>query len=88
MSWPSEFNREQVRAAIEEVIGAGLSIDDSLPDTLIANAGELGLTPVQLRLWIYDQPKIEWRATALRDWALRLGFIEVPAAPSEEHKCP
>src|SRR4051812_24364277 len=52
--------RAAVRGAIEEASGQALSVDDPLPDTLIAAAQAIGIRPRQLRLWIYDEPKPEW----------------------------
>ena len=70
------FDRERVRGWIEEAMNIGLGLNDSSADTLIAQAEELGLTPDQLRLWIYDQPKLNWEAGALASWARREGLYD------------
>jgi hypothetical protein len=86
MPWPNTWDRETVRGEIEEAAGHGLSVDDPLPDTLIAAAQEIGLQPAELRVWIFDgAPKLrsEWNAQNLRTWARRYGIgndpEEVPA---------
>lgn len=71
MAWPIEWDRANVLGAIEEAGGVSLAVDDSLPDTLIAKAQELGLKPVDLKLWIYDSPKFRWTVDALERWAQR-----------------
>lgn len=75
MSWLNTWDRNTVHAAIEEATGRALSVDDSLADTLIATAQALGIEPVNLQSWIYDQPKTEWTGQALTRWARRNGFI-------------
>jgi hypothetical protein len=73
---PKAFDREQIRNWIEDVTQEGLSVDDSFPDTLIACAQALGLTPVALKLWVYDQPKTcGFDARSLGIWAKRMGFL-------------
>jgi hypothetical protein len=75
-AWPKAFDRAEVRYWIEDVIQTGLSVEDSFPDTLIATAQSLGLTPITLKLWIYDQPKTGgWNIQALGVWARRMGFL-------------
>jgi hypothetical protein len=73
-SWPTTFDREQIRGWIEESIHEGLSVDDALPDTLAATAEALGVLPAELRIWIFDHPAHEWSGAALASWARRLGF--------------
>ena len=51
---PAVFDRTQIRAWIEEATGEGLSVEDSLPDTLAATAEALGLQPAELKLWCYE----------------------------------
>jgi predicted Zn-dependent protease len=82
------FDREQIRAWIEESTGAGLSVDDALPDTLAATAEALGLEPAELKLWIFDhrlvsadgevvgssRPASEWTTAALVRWARHFGL--------------
>lgn len=63
------FDRDKVRGWIEEAFDVALSLSDSSPDTLIAQAQAAGLEPAHLRLWIYDQPKIDWSPGALAAWA-------------------
>jgi hypothetical protein len=75
----ANWNREQVRAQIEEATGEALSVDDSQPDTYIATAQELGMQPCDLMLWIYESPKV-WNAASLTAWANRYGFTR-GAAP-------
>jgi len=95
MPWPITWDRATVRGAIEEAGGAAMSVDDSLPDTLIAVAQALGLEPVTLQTWIYDQPKPEWSGAALARWARVNGFIPgtelsaaIPPAIPEEPDTP
>jgi hypothetical protein len=77
--WWNEFNRQAILAAIEEAAGTPLASSDTLPDTLIATAQALGLTPVDLRLWIYDEPKrADWSAGSLTAWARRF-HLTTPA---------
>jgi uncharacterized protein YgfB (UPF0149 family) len=67
--WWNDFDRQAVLAAIEEAAGTPLAATDPLPDMLIAQAQALGITPIDLRLWIYDEPKREdWSASALAKW--------------------
>ena len=93
MPWPQTFSRETVRGDIEEATAHGLSVEDSLPDSLIACAERLGLQPVELRLWIYDEPKRgDWSTAALAAWAMRHGVAndqpeDIPA-PNEEEPLP
>ena len=72
------FDRERVRGWIEEALEITFGINDTSADTLIAQSEELGLTPEQLRLWIYDQPKLKpnWEPGALAAWAQRQGFSD------------
>jgi hypothetical protein len=74
MTW-QEANRERVRGWIEDSLNVSLGLNDSSPDTLIAQAQALGLTPEQLRLWTYEQPKIDWSPGALETWARHMGFV-------------
>jgi hypothetical protein len=70
------FDRERVRGWIEEALDVSLGLNDSSADTLIAQAQELGLSPDQLRLWIYDQPKLNWTPGALAEWARHVGLSD------------
>jgi len=72
MAWPTDWDRGNVLGAIEEASGVALSAEDSLPDTLIAKAQELGLKPVDLKLWIYDSPDHDWSPNTLEGWARRM----------------
>jgi hypothetical protein len=74
MPWPTSWDRCSVIGAIEEAAHISLSVDDPLPDTLIARAQELGLKPIDLKLWIYDDPKPAWTPDALAAWARRMGL--------------
>ena len=66
------WDRAAVLAAIEEATGEDLAVSDPLPDSLIAQAQALGLAPVELRLWIYDDPhREEWTMEALAVGARR-----------------
>jgi hypothetical protein len=81
MPWPHEWDRETVRGDIEEAAKHGLSVDDPLPETLIAAAQAIGLQPAELRIWIHDgAPKLpqEWTAQNLRTWARRYGIGNDP----------
>lgn len=80
MKWLASYDREAVRGSIEEATGEGLSVEDPLPDTLIAAAQSLGLTALDLRMWIHDRPKWSWSPKALAHWA-RLRGLADPAAP-------
>lgn len=67
-----DFTRENVTGAIEEATGVALSANDPLPDSLIANAQALGLSPDALRLYIYDEPaRDDWSMQAMAHWAAR-----------------
>lgn len=64
------WRRAQVLGAIEEAAGLALSPSDPLPDTLIATAQALGLSPADLQIWIYDEPRRQcWTIDALTRWA-------------------
>jgi hypothetical protein len=77
MPWPNTWDREQVRSELEEAAGAGLSVDDPLPDTLMATAQALALQPVDLRLWIHDSSaRKNWTAGALTRWARTNGLAQ------------
>jgi hypothetical protein len=80
---PPQFSRQTVRSEIEEATGQPLSMSDPLPDSLIAAAEASGLSPAELRLWIY-QPKAHWSAAALTSWAnaQRLSSYAIPC-----HEC-
>jgi hypothetical protein len=78
---PPAFDREKVRGWITDALNIAFGLSDSTPDTLVARAQELGLTPDQLRLWCYDFPKRDWTPGALEEWALRLGAGLKHAAP-------
>ncbi|HWE51365.1 MAG TPA: hypothetical protein VG273_16355 [Bryobacteraceae bacterium] len=77
--WPLNFDRAWVRGAIEEAAGVSLSVDDPMPDSLIARAQELKLDPTMLKIFIHDQPRIDWSQAALARWAIARGFIEAKA---------
>lgn len=65
-----DYSREDVTGAIEEATGAALSANDPLPDSLIANAQTLGLSPGALRLYIYDEPaRDDWSLNSMAHWA-------------------
>jgi hypothetical protein len=68
--WPQQYDRAWVRGAIEEASGQALSVDDPLPDSLIATAEALGMIPAELRVWIADV-RTDWSLDALRRWAAR-----------------
>jgi hypothetical protein len=74
MNW-NGFERGAVLGALEEASGGAMHVDDALPDTLIAAAEALGVLPIELRVWIYDQPKLAGFSPAqLASWARRMGF--------------
>lgn len=89
MAWPVEFDRSNVLGAIEEASGVSLSADDSLADTLIAKAQELGLHPVDLKIWIYDSASIlrGWNPESLEEWSRRLGLGSSPAPAEALPRC-
>jgi hypothetical protein len=71
-AWWRAWDRQAILAAIEEAAGAGLAPTDPLPDTLIASAQALGLAPVDLRMWIFDDPhRKDWTVESLTLWARR-----------------
>ena len=74
-AWWRVFDRGIVLAQIELVSGIALSASAALPDTLIACAQEVGVLPFELRLWMEDgdQPRTDWSAESLREWARRNG---------------
>jgi hypothetical protein len=72
------WDREQVRAQIEEATGEPLSVDDSQPDSYVATAQELGMRPHDLTLWIYEHPKV-WNTQSLIQWAKHYGFASKTA---------
>ena len=81
--WPAEpFDREQIRGWLEEATHEGVSVEDSFPDTLLATAEALGMSPIELKIWCYDTPKT-WTAEALAEWARRLGFNRTEIAALE-----
>lgn len=82
MSWPTDWDRGSVLGAIEEASGAALSADDAIADTLIAAAQQLGLKPVDLKLWIYDSPEHGWTPANLEKWA-RMAHLTAPLAACE-----
>ena len=68
--WWTRFDRIDVIAAIEAATGSPLAAHDPLPDSLIANAQALGLLPMHLRMFIYDDPAREdWSHEAMARWA-------------------
>lgn len=84
-AWWRDFDRLAILACIEDVSGQPMDPNDPLPDTLVANAEALGLLPVHLRMWIFDEPRrTEFTLESLRDFARlhRLGNAEAgEAAP-------
>jgi hypothetical protein len=71
------FDREQVRNWLQDASSAGVSVDDSLPDDLAATAQAFGLTPAELRLWIFECPEPHqphWTPARLVAWARAHGF--------------
>lgn len=72
MSVAPLYDRLYILACIEEATGEPLPANDPLPDSLIAEAQQLSLEPIDLRLWIYDEPaRTEWSMSALARWAQR-----------------
>jgi hypothetical protein len=80
------FDRGSVLGAIYDASGVALSAIDPLPDTLIAVAEAEGLTPIDLRLWIYDLPQHPWTSDELRAWARRLRSEELRAMESRRRR--
>jgi len=75
------FDRAQIRGWIEEATGAGLSVDDPLPDTLAAVAESVRIAPGELRLWIFDHSlavagSADWSIRSLVRWARTLELSE------------
>ena len=71
------FTREDVTGAIEEATGAALSANDPLPDSLIANAQTLGLSPGALRLYIYDEPaRDDWSLNTMAAWVAKYRLMK------------
>lgn len=82
MPWPTSWERQTVRGALEEASGEAMAVADTLPDSLITRAQELGLHPVDLHLWIYDQPKPNgWTLDGLAMWAR---LMRLPPPPADE----
>jgi hypothetical protein len=86
MAWPATWDRGSVLGAIEEASGVALSADSSLPDMLIAKAQELGLRPIDLKLWIYDSPSGGWTPDSLTRWANRDNRDNVAGCPDGSGK--
>lgn len=67
------FDRETVRSWIESATGEGLSVSDSLPDSLVATAEALGLQTAELMVWVFDHPvgasARDWTTASLVEWA-------------------
>jgi hypothetical protein len=74
-TWPITWDRGQFLAAIETASGEDLSANDATVDTLMAKAQEIGLSPIELRVWIYEgAPDREgFTPDALVNWAVRIG---------------
>ena len=73
-AWWKSFNRSMVLAELEVATGAGISVDDPRPDTLIAQAEALGMLPAELRMFILDvPPPADFSAETLTEWARRYG---------------
>ncbi len=66
--------RQIVRGWLEDATHQAFALDATLPDSLIAAAQEIGMLPVDLRIWIYDQPKQEWSQDAMKRFAERFGL--------------
>lgn len=47
------FSRAEVRGWIEDAAHTALSLADASADTLVADAQARGMTPGELRAWIY-----------------------------------
>lgn len=80
-SWPvirtmpalTGWDRARVLQQLEEASNRVMSVDDSLPDSLIATAQALGLYPHELGIWIYESGH-EWQPGQLTAWSKRNGF--------------
>ena len=70
----SALDRENVRGWIVDALEIGFGLSDTTPDTLVTRAQQLGLTPAELRSWIYEMPKFDWTPEALEEWSLRRGL--------------
>ena len=73
------FDREQVRNWLQDASGVDLGVEDSLPDDLAATAQALGLTPQELRLWIFEEDHV-WTPAHLATWARAYGCGQKGAA--------
>lgn len=62
----SAFDRETVRHWLEESSGEVFPREDASADSLCHVAGALGLTPDELRAWIYQTS--DWSPRALVAW--------------------
>jgi hypothetical protein len=73
---PADWDRGHVHGSIAEATRCVLPMEDPLPDLLINRAQELGITPGDLRSWIYEElPQEHLRYALLLDalsrWAQR-----------------
>jgi hypothetical protein len=91
----ADWDRARVRQQIEEASGQPLSVDDSLPDSFIAQAQALGMQPHELQMWIYDGAAADrdWTQAALANFARRYGFARaeettIGELEREEQLCP
>jgi hypothetical protein len=66
------FDREQVRNWLQDASSAGVNVEDSLPDDLVATAQALRLKPAELRLWIFEEGHV-WTPAHLTTWARAYG---------------
>jgi|HubBroStandDraft_2_1064218.scaffolds.fasta_scaffold24305_4 hypothetical protein len=73
--WWRVFDREAVRAQLEDATATGLPVGDPLPDSLIAQAQALGLLPAELRMFLLDlPPRTDFSSEALTQWARLYGL--------------
>jgi hypothetical protein len=77
---PNEaFDRDNVRAWLEDALHVSIGYNDSSADTLVAQAEALGLTPDQLRTFVYDfKWPLNYTGGGLEAWAWRNGFAHAP----------
>lgn len=78
---PNYWDRGHVHGSIAEATRCVLRADDPLPDLLIERAQAIGITPHDLRSWIYEElPHDHLRYAllleALTSWARKTHRIE------------
>ena len=75
-----DATRAMILGALEEASGSAMPANDPMPDTLIARAQALGLGPLDLRLWIYENwaqcaQMSDWSTASMERWARDKGLL-------------